>query len=83
MDTCFYQMIHEVQEGNEDSMLELINDFKPLFKKYAHKLNKDDAENDFTAYFIELIRKIPLNGFHGEHADKKILFYSIITGFNF
>lgn len=49
-------LIRSAQEGNQDEMLLLIGKFSGLLKKYGRKLRCEDAENDLTADFIELIK---------------------------
>lgn len=39
-------LISEAKAGNQNSMLEILNKFKPLIRKYSYKLNYEDAEND-------------------------------------
>ena len=45
--------------GSHNSMLELIKIFKPLTKKYAFKMNYEDAENDLILSMIQLIYSMP------------------------
>lgn len=49
-------LIRSAQEGNQDEMLLLIGKFSGLLKKNGRKLRYEDAENDLTADFIELIK---------------------------
>lgn len=49
------------QKGDKDAMLELINKFTPLLKKYAVKLGYEDADADIVLYYIELIKAINLS----------------------
>ncbi len=41
--------------GDEDALLEIINQFQPLLKKYARKLNYEDAYFDLQLKLIEII----------------------------
>lgn len=54
----FYNLLVKAQLGNQEAMLELINRFQPLLKKYARKMEYDDAYEDCVLFFIELIKKI-------------------------
>lgn len=56
-----YEKIVSAQSGNEPAMLELIEQFSPLLKKYAYLLQTEDALNELTADFIELIKTLKLN----------------------
>lgn len=53
-------LIVSAKDNNQDSLMELINRFKPLIKKHAYALNYEDAENDLTADIIELIYNMPV-----------------------
>ena len=48
------------QQGHDPDMLLLISKFSGIFKKYGRKLGYEDAEQDLTADFIELIHHINL-----------------------
>lgn len=56
-----YELIQNAQKGNKEAMLELINRFSPLFKKYAKKLNYEDAYEDIVLYFIKLVKIFKLS----------------------
>lgn len=57
-------LIIKAQGSDNEAMLELINKFSPLLKKYARRLNYEDAQNDLTLYFIQLI--------HGMNLEKML-----------
>jgi RNA polymerase sigma factor (sigma-70 family) len=50
-------MITSAQD-NSDDMMELINQFMPLIKKYGRMLHTEDAKSDLILEFIELIKKV-------------------------
>ena len=50
-------IIH-AQQGCDSDMMFLVSKFSGILKKYARKLNYEDAEQDLTADFIELIHHI-------------------------
>lgn len=52
-------LISEAKGGNQNSMLEILNKFKPLIKKYSYKMNYEDAENDLILSMIQLINDMP------------------------
>lgn len=53
-------LIDKAQENDKDAMLELINRFQPIFKKYALKLDYEDAYEDLILWFIELVKNYKL-----------------------
>ena len=53
--------ILKAQSGNEDVTLLLVNQFNPLLKKYARKLNYEDAYNDLVVEFLNLIKDIDVS----------------------
>lgn len=52
-------LISEVKDGNKNSMLEILNKFKPLIKKYSYMMNYEDAENDLILSMIQLVNDMP------------------------
>lgn len=52
-------IIH-AQQGCDSDMMFLVSKFSGILKKYARKLNYEDAEQDLTADFIELIHHIDI-----------------------
>lgn len=56
-----YDLINSVQKDDKEAMTELINKFHPLLKKYAAKLNYEDAYEDIVLYYIGLIKSINLD----------------------
>lgn len=52
-------LISKAKIADSDSMIELLRLFEPLIKKYAYKLEYEDAENDLIASMIQLIYDMP------------------------
>lgn len=50
-------LIMSAQTGDKQSMLDLIEKFSPIIKKYGHKLDPEDGVNEITLFFIELIHQ--------------------------
>jgi RNA polymerase sigma factor (sigma-70 family) len=46
---------------DQDYMLELLEDFSPLIKKYAFLSGSEDGQAELTASFIKMIRDYPKN----------------------
>lgn len=57
-------LIVSAKDNNQDSLMELLNRFRPLIKKQAYALNYEDAENDLIVDMIELIYSMPI--FHND-----------------
>ena len=55
------ELVNKAQIGDENAMIELIARFDPLLKKYASKLNYEDAYEDALLFFIELIKRLRLD----------------------
>jgi RNA polymerase sigma factor (sigma-70 family) len=53
-------LIRKAQKGNQDCMLEIIDKFRPLIKKYSKKLKYDGSDSDLTISLIEIINYIPI-----------------------
>lgn len=51
-------VILNAQNDDQDAMLTLLHKFCPLLRKYGRKLKYEDAFNDLTLDFIELILSI-------------------------
>lgn len=50
------KMLDRAKENDEKAIVKLIEHFYPLMKKYAMKLEYEDAYEDMVLWFIELIR---------------------------
>lgn len=55
------ETITSAQRNNSESLLALIEKFKPLLKKYAYKLHYEDAYYDLQLDFIQIILTINLD----------------------
>lgn len=78
MNEEIYLLIHQYKNNKDDnSLLTLLDIFRPLIKKYSRKLNYDGAESDLIIYFIELLNKMPLNS--SMNKNKYILSYINIS----
>lgn len=67
-------IVNYKQTKDKNTLLLLLNDFKPLLKKYSFKLNYEDSMNDLICSFISIINKIHIDSskFNG---DKYVLSY--------
>ena len=55
------EKIKAAQNGNKDSIIDLMNMFQPLLRNLATHLNYEDAINDLELEFIQLIKTIKLS----------------------
>lgn len=58
-----YKLIKMSQFGDSDSLLKVINRFDPLIKKFARKLDYEEAETDLVISFIQIIKIVNLSKF--------------------
>lgn len=77
-----YDLIKRAQKGEEDAMLKLIERFRPLFRKYAIKLNYEDAYEDIVLFFIEFVHTVHLNNIN-LLKDEILVSYINISVINF
>ena len=54
-------LIEKAQKCDRDSLLELINRFDPLIKKYSYFLGTEDSKQELTLEFIRVVKNINLN----------------------
>ena len=73
--------IINAQKNHEEDLVQLINDFTPLLKKYATKMNDEDAFADLRLEFIEIILGIDTEKF-SNYAEPQILSYIKISVYN-
>lgn len=55
-----FDQISLAQKGDETALLELIDQFQPLLRKYSRKLKEEDAYSDLQLQLIEVIKKVKL-----------------------
>ncbi|MCY6355391.1 RNA polymerase sigma factor [Clostridium sp. ZS2-4] len=72
MKYSLYEIIENIQNGDTEKILDIINKFKPLIKKFSRKLIYEEAETDLTISFIEMIQTMNLNNFTSENEGKII-----------
>jgi len=53
------ELISKAKNGDNDSMMNILTMFTGLIKKYAYKLDYEDAENDLIVSVIQLIYDMP------------------------
>lgn len=75
-------LLMKAQKGEQKAMMELIDRFQPLLRKYAKKLGYDDAYEDCLLFFIELITTMNLRKING-WKDQSVVSYIKVSVINF
>lgn len=75
-------LVEKAQKGDDVATMELIDKFSLLFKKYARKMNYEDAYEDIMLYFIELVKSLNLNKLSCQK-DEVIVSYISVSIRNF
>ena len=75
-------LLSKAQQGDQMAMMELIDRFQPLLRKYAKKLGYDDAYEDCLLFFIELITTMKLKKLNG-WKDQSVVSYIKVSVINF
>lgn len=55
-----YQLIRNTQEHDRDSMEKMLEKFAPLLRWASYHLNREDAYEDFSAWFLEMLFSVDL-----------------------
>lgn len=63
------------KQRNTKAMQYMVDKFTPLISKYSYLLNYEDAKQDMTLAFIEVINSIPIQNFQIQHSQYPILGY--------
>jgi len=54
-----YNLIQLSKGGDDESTIEILEQFNPLIQKYAYKLNYEDAKSELTEKMLRLIIQMP------------------------
>lgn len=73
-----YELVVESNKSNPYAMLKLINQFNPILKKYAFRLNYEDAYNDLITEFIESIKKINFQKLYSREDGRLVAYVTTI-----
>ena len=57
----FFKLLGEAKLGNEESMVEVIDRFRPTIKKFSRELGYETAETDLVIELISILKKIKLD----------------------
>ena len=54
------ELRYSASNGSSDALLELLNYFDPLFKKFARQFEYEDTYSELRLFFIDLINHFPI-----------------------
>lgn len=74
MNNEMFVKIMNIKKGNNDELIEVIEMFKPLIRKYSKMIDGEDAEQDLKIFLINLLNKIPVDS-DRLYEDKAIFAY--------
>ena len=61
MKSSLYTCIQDIQNGDREQALALLEKFSPLLKKYAFFLQSEDALQDFQCFLLMFAKNLQLN----------------------
>lgn len=61
MKSSLYTYIQDIQNGDREQALALLEKFSPLLKKYAFFLQSEDALQDFQCFLLMFAKNLQLN----------------------
>ena len=74
MNNEMFVKIMNIKKGNNDELIEVIEMFKPLIRKYSKMIDGEDTEQDLKIFLINLLNKIPVDS-DRLYEDKSIFAY--------
>ncbi len=74
MENNMFKKLIEYREGNNNSLLEIIEIFNPLISKYSRLLDKEDTRQDLIIHLIKVLTNIPIE-------NKRVLKNKEIIGY--
>ena len=58
MNNEMFVKIMNIKKGNNDELIEVIEMFKPLIRKYSKMIDGEDTEQDLKIFLINLLNKL-------------------------
>ena len=74
-----YMCIEKCQSKDSSAMLELINKFKPLIKKYSRNFFYEDIETDLTIALLQTAQKLKLSNFDKDNEGALVNYFSSVV----
>jgi RNA polymerase sigma factor (sigma-70 family) len=53
-------IVKKARKGEKEAMIELLEKFKPLIKKYSYKLNYEDSEAELVLFLLEIVHSMEI-----------------------
>ena len=72
-------LILKSKQGDKNAILEIINNFMPLIKKYSRKLLYDGADSDLIIALIKILKAYPIYKNNKVSKECKIVSYIAIS----
>lgn len=70
----FFKLLGEAKLGNEESMVEVIDRFRPTIKKFSRELGYETAETDLVIELISILKKIKLDSLENKLQNNALNF---------
>lgn len=67
MKSSLYTCIQDIQNGDREQALALLEKFSPLLKKYAFFMQSEDALPDFQCFLLAFAKKFTTRQVDHEH----------------
>lgn len=74
-----YMCVEKCQSKDSQAMLELINKFKPIIKKYSRNFFYEDIETDLTIALLQTSQNIKLCNFNQENEGALVSYFSTVV----
>ncbi|MBS3978119.1 MAG: helix-turn-helix domain-containing protein [Syntrophomonadaceae bacterium] len=65
------ELVAKVKNGDQEAVIELVNRFVPLVKKYGHRMGYDEATADLTAWIVHAVHRYEPNTMWGRNELNK------------
>lgn len=74
-----YTCVEMCQSKDRQAMLELVNKFKPLIRKYSRNFFYEDIETDLTIALLQTSQKLNLCNFDKENEGALVIYFSTVV----
>lgn len=74
MEKRILEIAEKAKFGDEGALVEIIDKFRPIIKKYSRKLKYETAETDLVIELIKIVRNMPINSMN-LNEEREIISY--------